>query len=175
MLNPNQPPEGAQSVAQSAAQKTPFKVYETKEKWQSDFDEIIGSRLKDYRELKEELKRLKEEKVEPKIDTEAIKAAFGEADIDTLMQNERFKKAVSAGFDSIDAYKLAFCDSLIESAAEQAQKNLTRQIQSGAVRIAEVGSSVNCAAVITNDPSGLSDREIEQIRQRVFKGEKIRF
>lgn len=44
-----------------AAQPTiPYKVYATPEEWQKEIDKIIGSRLKDYRKLKERLDKAEE-------------------------------------------------------------------------------------------------------------------
>ncbi len=52
--------EGSDEVQEETETKSesgPYKVFETKEDWQNSIDSIIGSRLKDYRDAKEQLAR----------------------------------------------------------------------------------------------------------------------
>ncbi len=167
-------------------QKEPYKVYETKEAWQESIDAIIGSRLKDYRETKENMEALSpivEElkslsgaediaEIPAKMKAQMEKSAppspeelqklFPEEDLSKMEENEYYSLAIRAGLSPVEAVKLALRGE--ESTPPQKKKPVEESAPIGAK-----GMRVRIT------PSKMSFRELDEISARVARGEKISF
>ncbi len=100
-------------------------------------------------------------------------------DLDREFENPMFRRLVASGVPVISAYELIHRDEvnslLIEKAVRQAEKRISGAIQSGAKRPSENGSNPQASAVAEFDPRKLSKEERKNIRERVKRGESVRF
>lgn len=100
-------------------------------------------------------------------------------DLDREFENPMFRRLVASGVPVISAYELIHRDEvnslLIEKAVRQAEKRISGAIQSGAKRPSENGSNPQSSSVTEFDPRKLSKEERKNIRERVKRGESVRF
>ena len=93
-------------------------------------------------------------------------------DLKAEMENPEFKNYIlQNGLTIEDAYFLAHRDEIIEGAAKEALKRMTERQN----RISENGAGKNSPAVVKKNPKEMSDKEIDDIIERVQNGERISF
>jgi hypothetical protein len=100
-------------------------------------------------------------------------------DLSKELANESFKSRLIRGMSVEDAYYLAHKDNIINDAAAQASKqteeNVVKNIEAKGKRIPENGVTKTPGVVRKADPSKLTEKDLEDIAQRVARGEKIVF
>ena len=116
---------------------------------------------------------------------EQLKAMYPQFDMDTEMQNPQFGRLLatfkSAGMPEAvrTAYETMHRDEIMSGLAQYAVKQtetkLSNAIQSGMSRPAENGTGKQAAAQVSTDPSKLTKAEIDEIKRRAEKGERITF
>ena len=118
---------------------------------------------------------------------EALKEMYPSFDLDNEMLNAEFGKSLaffkSSGMypDPVRrAYELVHRDEIMggamQYAVQQTQQKISNSIQSGMARPQENGTSqVAAGAPTTLDPSKLSKEQIEDIKRRAARGERITF
>lgn len=118
---------------------------------------------------------------------EELKAMYPSFDMDTEMLNPEFGKSLaffkSSGIYSDPvrrAYELVHRDEIMggamQYAVQQTQQKISNSIQSGMARPQENGTSQSAAGAPTAlDPSKLSREQIEDIKRRAARGERITF
>ncbi len=116
-----------------------FKTYASQEEWQNEIDSIIGKRLGEFRETKDELTKLKE--VTQNLMSEY--AAENPEDI-ILKAKEREEKVKKSAMEKSD-------------------------------RIVESGMDSSTPLSVARDPSRFSFAELDDISERVKRGEIIEF
>lgn len=118
---------------------------------------------------------------------EDLKKLYPMFDMDSEMQNPEFGKTL-AFFKNSNlysdpvrrAYELVHRDEIMSGAmqyaVQQTQQKISNSIQSGMARPQENGTSQNAAGAPTAlDPSKLSREQIEDIKKRAARGERITF
>ncbi len=112
-------------------------------------------------------------------EAEETAGVYSGFDLDREFENPMFRRLVASGVPVISAYELIHRDEvnslLIEKAVRQAERRISGAIQSGAKRPSENGSNPQAATVSEFDPRKLSKEERKNIRERVKRGESIRF
>lgn len=113
------------------------------------------------------------------------KEIYPEFDLDMEMQNPQFGRLLAtmqrSGFPNAvqTAYEAVHRDELMGSAmryaAQQTQKKLSNSIQSGMARPSENGTIAKAAANSSIDPTKLTKADIENIKMRAARGERITF
>lgn len=157
-------------------------------KYKAEFDarvqKILDARLKGLKQENEMLRLGREERrnfrrraVEALAAGEGeMRQVYGDFSWRAEMENPRFAALIGAGVAARDAYEVVHRETLMGKAmafaARQAAEQMARSIASGG-RVGENGG--RSAAVSRSDPGGLTSEELSDIRQRVRKGEKIRF
>ena len=118
---------------------------------------------------------------------EELKAMYPSFDMDAEMLNPEFGKSLaffkSSGIYSDPvrrAYELVHRDEIMggamQYAVQQTQQKISNSIQSGMARPQENGTSqVAAGAPTALDPSKLSKEQIEDIKRRAARGERITF
>jgi len=118
---------------------------------------------------------------------EALKQMYPSFDLDNEMLNAEFGKSLaffkSSGMypDPVRrAYELVHRDEIMggamQYAVQQTQQKISNSIQSGMARPQENGTSQTAAGAPTAlDPSKLSKEQIEDIKRRAARGERITF
>lgn len=118
---------------------------------------------------------------------EELKAMYPSFDMDTEMLNPEFGKSLaffkSSGIYSDPvrrAYELVHRDEIMggamQYAVQQTQQKISNSIQSGMARPQENGTSQTAAGAPTAlDPSKLTKEQIEDIKRRAARGERITF
>ena len=181
----NQTSGSLQSLPQEDA---PYKVYASKEDWQKDIDGIIGGRLKDYRQLKEELEAFKQQAQETAAEQEAANAVndwyqqltalaeeYPAFDIEEAVQNPAFTEGIANGLDAKQAYILSHHDKLVQEAVDSAKDIFMSEIKANGQRIVENGIMPARNVAVKVDPTKLSSAQIDALAERARRGEKIRF
>lgn len=112
-------------------------------------------------------------------EAEETAGVYSGFDLDREFESPMFRRLVASGVPVISAYELIHRDEvnslLIEKAVRQAERRISGAIQSGAKRPSENGSNPQAATVSEFDPRKLSKEERKNIRERVKRGESIRF
>lgn len=117
---------------------------------------------------------------------EALKQMYPSFDIDTEMLDPNFGRLLAtfkrSGFgDSVKlAYETVHRDEIMSGAMQyavkQTEQKISNSIQSGMARPQENGTAKVAAGAPTNlDPSKLSKEQIEDIKRRAARGERITF
>ena len=117
---------------------------------------------------------------------EAVKQVYPSFDMDTEMQNPQFGRllatmqrsgfpnAVQAAYEAV--HREEIMGSAMQYAVQQTQQKISNSIQSGKMRPTENGTSQRAAGTPTAmDPSKLTKAQIEDIKMRAARGEKITF
>ena len=107
------------------------------------------------------------------------KQIYPDFDLDVEMTNPDFGRLVGVGVDAKTAYQVVHNDELMAAgmqyAVQHTKENISRNIQSGQ-RPAENGMSNNSPSNLgAQDPSKLTLKEFEDIKQRAMRGERISF
>lgn len=93
-------------------------------------------------------------------------------DMKAEMQNPQFVEHIwRMGLPVEDAYFLVHRDEIISDAVNSALERISMRRS----RIAENGAGKNSPAVVKKNPKEMSDKEIDDIIERVQNGEKISF
>lgn len=116
-------------------------------------------------------------------EAQQLKELYPAFDMDAEMQNESFAKLLaslrSSGFpDAVrTAYESAHRDEIMggamQYAVQRTKQQVSNSIQSGAKRPSENGAGA--AAQTKFDPAAMSGAQIEDVRRRVMRGERITF
>lgn len=91
------------------------------------------------------------------------------------LKNTEFTDALQKGLSVKKAYQLAHMDEIIAERAKAASENTVQSIKTKQQRIPENGAKVSPSVIIKNDPSKLSEADIEDIQRRIARGERISF
>lgn len=117
---------------------------------------------------------------------EEVRQAYPEFDMDTEMQNPQFGRLLAtmqkSGFPNAvrTAYEAVHRDEIMggamKYAVEQTERKISNSIQSGMRRPSENGITQKSAANVgTVDPSKLTKNQIEELKKRAERGERITF
>lgn len=103
------------------------------------------------------------------------KKEFPEFVLRDEVKNETFMNALRIGVSVSDAYKIAHPDIYKRLVAETERKSVLEAVRNKNARPKELGVSAHQPAREISDIASLPDKEIEEIRNRVMKGEKSSF
>lgn len=117
---------------------------------------------------------------------EQVREMYPDFDLDTEMQNPQFGRLLAtmqkSGFPNAvrTAYEAVHREEIMGGAmryaVQQTEQKISKSIQSGMRRPAENGTTQQAAANVgTVDPSRLTKAQIEDIKKRAERGEKITF
>lgn len=104
-----------------------------------------------------------------------VKALHPEFDLRTEMSNPAFATMLKDGVPMLDIYRALHHEDIAKSIEEKAKKATTELIKSGQARPTEVGASSTKAINFDRDVNNLTDEEMEEIAERVRRGERITF
>ncbi len=157
-------------------------------KYKEEFDarvrKILDGRLRGMRQenlrLKEQQLRQKEEAVQRlsrlREQEGAVRRLYPEFCWQEELKNPQFGRLVLAGAEPVEAYETVHRQELMEKAMRYAAGRTRKQVAGSLAtmgRVAENGG--RSIAATAGAPSGLTRRDLADIRQRVLDGEKIRF
>jgi len=189
-VRPN--PDGSIPIAQlQAAIDNDNSIYE-KEAFEKG---IPVEQLKRTKQLEREVAQLRNQNAQSERDrqwnevvqqAEAAKQVYPNFDLDTEMQNPNFGRLLAtmqrSGFPNAvkTVYEIIHKDEIMGGAmayaVQQTQNKISNSIQSGMTRPAENGIGQQSTASVGNvDPSKLTKAQIDDIRKRAERGEKITF
>lgn len=189
-VRPN--PDGSIPIAQlQAAIDNDNSIYE-KEAFEKG---IPVEQLKHTKQLEREVAQLRNQNAQSERDrqwnevvqqAEAAKQVYPNFDLDTEMQNPNFGRLLAtmqrSGFPNAvkTVYEIIHKDEIMGGAmayaVQQTQNKISNSIQSGMTRPAENGIGQQSTASVGNvDPSKLTKAQIDDIRKRAERGEKITF
>lgn len=189
-VRPN--PDGSIPIAQlQAAIDNDNSIYE-KEAFEKG---IPVEQLKRTKQLEREVAQLRNQNAQSERDrqwnevvqqAEAAKQVYPNFDLDSEMQNPNFGRLLAtmqrSGFPNAvkTVYEIIHKDEIMGGAmayaVQQTQNKISNSIQSGMTRPAENGIGQQSAASVGNvDPSKLTKAQIDDIRKRAERGEKITF
>ncbi len=103
----------------------------------------------------------------------ALQTTVAGFDLSAELSNPAFAQRLEQGYSVADAYQLAHMNDQITEAARRAQEATLQSIKSKNTRIPEVGLKPSAPAIVKNDPSKWSKKDMEEVRRRVIKGETI--
>jgi hypothetical protein len=116
---------------------------------------------------------------------EAMKQIIPDFDIRAEMENDNFRRMVlpphmgGSGLSVENAYFALHHDELMQASMQAAMRDVGAKManaqRAGAMRPAENGARSNAASTVKTDPSNLTRADLEDIRKRAAKGEKIAF
>ena len=104
-----------------------------------------------------------------------VKALHPEFDLRTEMSNPAFATMLKDGVPMLDIYRALHHEDIAKAIEEKAKKATTELIKSGQARPTEVGASSTKAINFDRDVNNLTDEEMEEIAERVRRGERITF
>ena len=147
------------------------------------------AQLKAERGRRERIERAEKEKEAAKKRDEAIKNTvknWGEEEANVRkihpefslkenLANAKFRQALRMGMPMIDIYRSLNFDAIANSIKESAKKAAVEEIKSGQGRPSEVGADATKAVSADMDVNSLTDENIDEILERVRRGEKISF
>jgi hypothetical protein len=189
-VRPN--PDGSIPIAQlQAAIDNDNSIYE-KEAFEKG---IPVEQLKRTKQLEREVAQLRNQNAQSERDrqwnevvqqAEAAKQVYPNFDLDSEMQNPNFGRLLAtmqrSGFPNAvkTVYEIIHKDEIMGGAmayaVQQTQNKISNSIQSGMTRPAENGIGQQSTASVGNvDPSKLTKAQIDDIRKRAERGEKITF
>lgn len=116
---------------------------------------------------------------------EELKNTYPDFDMETEMQNPQFGRLLAtmqkSGFPNAlqTAYEAVHRDDIMGGAmryaVSQTESKISKSIQSGMRRPAENGTNQQAAARTTTDPSKLTKSQIDDLKRRAERGERITF
>lgn len=189
-VRPN--PDGSIPIAQlQAAIDNDNSIYE-KEAFEKG---IPVEQLKRTKQLEREVAQLRNQNAQSERDrqwdavvqqAEAVRQEYPSFDLDSEMQNPNFGRLLAtmqrSGFPNAvkTVYEIIHKDEIMGGAmayaVQQTQNKISNSIQSGMTRPAENGIGQQSTASVGNvDPSKLTKAQIDDIRKRAERGEKITF
>lgn len=104
-----------------------------------------------------------------------VKALHPEFDLRTEMSNPAFATMLKDGVPMLSIYRALHHEDIAKSIEDKAKKATTELIKSGQARPTEVGASSTKAINFDRDVNNLTDEEMEEIAERVRRGERITF
>lgn len=108
-------------------------------------------------------------------EAEEVKKEFPDFSLNEEVRNTTFMNALRVGVSVADAYKIAHPDVYRKYVAQTERKAALEAVRAKNSRPTELGASAHPAARELPKADSLSDKEVEEIRNRVMKGEKISF
>ena len=141
------------------------------------------------RENAELNKQLKQQRDREKVDqtvadwlkqSEQVKTLYPSFKLETEMKNPRFIELLQLpGVKVKDAFELIHKDEIIGSAmqftAKTVEKKLTDKIIANGARPSENGISSQSASVVKSDVSKLTNADIDEVKRKLARGDKITF
>jgi hypothetical protein len=110
---------------------------------------------------------------------EEVKSVYPGFDLQTELQNEKFRNLVLSNVDLRTAFEVVHRDEILPAAmqytAKQVSNKVANAVRAGQNRPAEGAMGRNAAALTTIDISKLSRKEIEEYNRRAARGERIDF
>lgn len=104
-----------------------------------------------------------------------VKALHPEFDLRAEMSNPAFATMLKDGVPMLDIYRALHHEDIAKAIEDKAKKATTELIKSGQARPTEVGASSTKAINFDRDVNNLTDEEMEEIAERVRRGERITF
>lgn len=108
-----------------------------------------------------------------------LKTIYPNADLETELKNENFRKLLGAGVSVEAAFTVVHKDELIPAAmqytASQVKQGVVNDILANGTRPIENGAQDTGAVVTKTDPSKFTKKDLAEIRKRVARGERIVF
>ena len=128
----------------------------------------------------EESERLQAQIVEHwQAEADALKDLYPAFSLEEEIENDRFSTALQSGMSVRDAYQYAHFDEILSGVIQYTAQGVKNSMQAAravrSARPAENGTRSGAAAVVKSDVSKLSKADIEEINQRVLRGERIIF
>ena len=156
---------------------------------------ISVDELKHIKQMEREISTLRNQSVQSERDrkwqeivtqSEGVKQVYPNFDLDSEMENPQFGKLLatfqSSGFPNAvqTAYEAVHRDEIFSGAmryaVQQTQNKISNSIQSGMNRPTENGLGQTSTASVGNvDPSKLTKAQIDEIRKRAERGERVTF
>ena len=112
---------------------------------------------------------------------EKLRELYPGFDLRRELENPAFRRLVApgSGIDLRTAFEAVHRDELVPAimayAVKKAEEKLAGAVRSGSIRPLENGVGGTSAALLRDDPRGLTREERESIRRRVRAGERIIF
>ena len=137
-------------------------------------------RAEEERKRAEEVERERIEAISKQIKTweeegVRVKELHPEFDLRTEMANSAFTTMLRDGVPMLDIYRALHHEDIAKAIEEKAKKATTELIKSGQARPTEVGASSTKPINFDRDVNNLTDEEMEEIAERVRRGERITF
>lgn len=108
---------------------------------------------------------------------EQCKMLYPNFDLETELQNEDFCRLLRNRVNVQTAYEVIHKDEIIPAAmqvaAQQAAEKVTAAVRANAARPAENGSKGSAASVGKIDVANMTNEQMDDIRKRVLRGERI--
>ena len=108
---------------------------------------------------------------------DAMKGVYPSFDLEAEMQKPRFIDLLRSNIDVRTAYEVLHKDEIIPAAmqvaAQQAAEKVTAAVRANAARPAENGSKGSAASVGKIDVANMTNEQMDDIRKRVLRGERI--
>jgi hypothetical protein len=104
-----------------------------------------------------------------------VKALHPEFDLRTEMSNPAFATMLRDGVPMLNIYRALHHEDIAKSIEDKAKKATTELIKNGQARPTEVGASSTKPINFDRDVNNLTDEEMEEIAERVRRGERITF
>ena len=112
-------------------------------------------------------------------EADALKDLYPAFSLEEEIENDRFSTALQSGMSVRDAYQYAHFDEILSGVIQYTAQGVKNSMQAAravrSARPAENGTRSGAAAVVKSDVSKLSKADIEEINQRVLRGERIIF
>lgn len=179
---------GQSMSGESATEATqPYRVFSTKEEWQSQIDKIIGQRLSKMRQIQAELDDYKKKEAERpdfrdalRAHTEKLSRAWDDEaaaikgfDKKAAGENPDFVSRLKKGYSVADAYLLSNLPSLVEGAQKRALREQAERIRARSNRPSENGMGTAAAGIGRPDVGRMSNKEFDRLLKEVENGKII--
>lgn len=108
-------------------------------------------------------------------EADGVKQTYPNFDLQEELKNHQFGELLKSGIDMKSAYQVLHMDDILSSTAKTVEQKLANNLRSRGNRPAENGTRARSSTVVKNDPSMLSDEDIEEVLRRVERGDHISF
>lgn len=106
---------------------------------------------------------------------EALKEQYPDFDMNTEVQNPRFRQLLMSGLKVEEAHLLLHRQEILEQAARDMHSRIANSMQHPATRPPENGTGGRSSAITKSDVASMSRADREAIRRRAARGERIKF
>ncbi len=110
---------------------------------------------------------------------EQVKQIYPSFDLQTEMKNPTFMDLLGSHIDVKTAYEVLHNDEIISGAmkytADKVRGDMARSLAANSALPKENGTGSRSAAVVKNDVTKLTDKDIDEVMRRVARGEYITF